>query len=154
MRVPPPPQFAGAYASMADPYRPPAASYASLTARAMPGTRIYPEPPPGCFWASENLFWEVVPGTVLVRSHQPTTDRVHNGHRWIESALVSLYQADGRELENIYLPSSSLSRDVAHLNRWTPIGVVRDGPRKPWRTVMVPSGPWHERAAELNERDA
>ncbi|MGW2038695.1 hypothetical protein [Streptomyces virginiae] len=149
--VAPPPEYAHIYAAMEDPYAPPP-SYGAQASRALPGTSVYPTAPEGTYWASDRLFWRIVTSTVLVRTREVL--HCHNGHRYLDAAVVDLYLATGRELHEVALPSSMLSQDVAHLNRWTPIRIVRDAGRKPWRALVVPDTAWHERAAELNMRDA
>ncbi|MFG2999774.1 hypothetical protein [Streptomyces sp. NPDC048340] len=143
MRAAPPPQWAAAYRYLDE--EPPPAPFAAL---ADPGESA----PEGCFTSGGNTFWTVAAGPVLVRSHG--VEYVFQGHRWIDAARVDLYFANGRELERVFLPSTTLSADVSHLTRWTPIRAVRDGARKPWRALVVPEAAWHERAEELNRRDA
>ncbi|AXE23534.1 hypothetical protein C0216_08715 [Streptomyces globosus] len=149
-RVAPPPEYAHVYAAMEDPYAPPA-SYTAQASRSLPGVSTYPEPPEGTYWASDRLLWRIVTSTVIVRAREVV--RCHTGHRWIDAAVVDLYLANGRELHEVALPSSTLSADVAHLRQWTPVRIVRDADRKPWRALVVPDAAWHERAAELTARD-
>jgi hypothetical protein len=96
-------------------------------------------------------WWGIQSGPVLVRTIDMC--RAHNGHRWVRGAVVDLYLADGAELREVGLPSSSLSRDVEHLKEYTPVRLIRDGMRRPWRAVAVPHGTgaaWYQRAAQLN----
>ncbi|MFD9621853.1 hypothetical protein ACFWB2_31895 [Streptomyces virginiae] len=142
-----PPQWAAAYQSMSERFSPP--SYEPL--RTSPGVPVYEAPPEGCYWASGICWWSIQAGPVLVRTLG--MERAHNGHRWVRGAVVDLYLADGRELHDVGLPSSSLSRDVEHLAEYTPIRIIRDGLRRPWRAVAVPQGAgaaWYRKAAQLN----
>lgn len=151
-RPPPPPEYAASYRTLRERYGPPSA-YELSGARTPPGVSAYPKPPSGCYWASGVLWWQITSGTVLLRALD--TERAHNGHRWVRTVRADLYLSDGTELDAVGLPSSSLSRDVEPLREWTPLRVIRDGLRRPWRAVTVPASgttAWHELAEQLNER--
>ncbi|MFE2128644.1 hypothetical protein [Streptomyces amritsarensis] len=145
MRPAPPPEWAEAYAHR-DRQQPPPPVAGPLL-----GDADGQDAPRGCFWVADGLFWRVVAGPVLVRSHG--LEHVYQGHRWIEAARVDLYFGDGFEVQGVLVPSITLSRAVKHLTRWTPVRVMRAGPGKPWEATVVPEGGWHERADELNRRD-
>ncbi|MER8047116.1 hypothetical protein [Streptomyces sp. NPDC094032] len=150
MTTAPPPQWATAYRYLHDSFAPPPS--AGPAARVMPGVKVYDEAPDGCFWASGTLWWKVVQGNALLRFDR--FERGHNGSRWLRAAVVDLYLPSGRELNEVALPSSSLSRDVEHCTAWTPLRILRDGRNRPWRAILIPAGAWHDVAAELNTRDA
>ncbi|OEJ34183.1 hypothetical protein BGK67_25140 [Streptomyces subrutilus] len=141
----PPAEFAPLYASMRREYPPPPAVE---VARAPVGTRVYPEPPAGCYWASSRLFWTPVAGDALFFVHG--LDVANNGHKEIASALVDLRKV-GQELDGVALPSSTLSRDLSGwTGRWVAVRVRRDGRRQPWRAVPITHGMWSEHADALN----
>ncbi|MEV0035217.1 hypothetical protein [Streptomyces sp. NPDC050804] len=101
------------------------------------------------------LWWQITSGTVLLRALD--VERAHNGHRWVRAVRADLYLSDGTELDAVGLPSSSLSRDVEPLREWTPVRIIRDGLRRPWRAVVLPTAgetAWYDLADQLNGRAA
>lgn len=147
-RIAPPAQWAASYASMGRTYSPPPRTGPSAY-RVLPGTSVYPAPPPGCRWASEVCWWTVRPGTVALRVRRVGPE--HNGHHLIQAAIVDLCLGEDEPvLEGVGLPSVSLTRDVEHMTRWTAVEITRAGRRRPWCGAAVDAGPIADLAAELS----
>ncbi|MFF2191699.1 hypothetical protein [Streptomyces sp. NPDC058157] len=149
-RMAPPARWAASYVRRTFDPPPSNAAY-----RALPGVATYPPPPPGCYWASEVCWWTVRPGPVVLRVRR--IGHEHNGHHFIRAAIVDLCLGEEEQvLEEVGLPSVSLTQDVEHMTGWTAVEVGRVGRRRPWQAAEIEDGPFAALAAclELEDDDA
>ncbi|MFE3932887.1 hypothetical protein ACFXPJ_03555 [Streptomyces goshikiensis] len=95
------------------------------------------------------MWWTIRPGTVAMRVRRVGPE--HTGHHLITATVVDLCLGEDQAvLSGVGLPSVSLSRDVAHLTRWSAVDITREGKRRPWRGEAVYAGPMSELADWLD----
>ncbi|MGW4711803.1 hypothetical protein ACWEOX_28020 [Streptomyces sp. NPDC004314] len=112
------------------------------------GQQVYPPVPEGFYWASGTLFWRVQGGDVVARVLG--TQDAYNGRRRVQAAVVSLI-VGSQQMARVAIPSEPLSRELEVLApHWAALRILRDGTRRAWRAVPIPSGPLVDTARELN----